>query len=384
MSITGAIQQQMQSLQSLYAASIERSQGTLPMGESLPSVLLPEAQPHSATPQEIREAMASARQHIPTDSAMFANDPAAVLLVVTSLLGQTDQSAQRGEVTTRQTERAAHLQAQVQAAQQAAEAEGGTTFWSMFAKIAGYVGAAIGVIAGVAAAIATAGAAAPLIAAVAGAVAGAASLTQQALTDSGALAGDAMRGASIAVSVFSMIAAITGLIANPVGALSIIGQSTTIAAQAGQVSCDIAQAAGAEVPPAVRMALTCASVTGSGLAVGGAASQAGRAMQGTRSAAQTVARGIELGARVGQGAATVAQGAGQVGVAGWTFAAENSRADAQSAGTAARRAMEQVSELVNELREASESVQRSINRVSDTSVEYSRAQGALSRNLLRA
>lgn len=356
-----------------------------------PDVELP-ALEGAAGEQEVRAFLAATQQRLSEFSAAMG-DPETLLMAMSNAVERSGMNVNRAQVGASQQSRQVHLAQQAEAARKASEEQKTAATWGLIAKIAAYVGAAVGVVASIALAVVTAGAGAAGVAAIVGAVVGATAsgvslagqitgdVLSEAMKNDPALAARINGGFQIAAAVLGMVAAVAGLIANPLNVLNVIGQSATLAGNLGTTTLQSLQLANVELPPwagPLFAAIAAAgALTASASALTSGASSAATATRGAASTIRTVNA-------VTRGATDIAQGTATIVGAVHTHDADLARVEARQHGEAARKVMEAIGELAEELRELAESIGRQRSRTVEMGQQKSQARAQLAHNMLRA
>jgi hypothetical protein len=363
------------------------------VSEGAPDVALPTIE-GAASEAEVRAALGQISARL-ASVAPELSDPETAIMAVASMLESCGVESNRTQADGARSVRQTHLQKQAEAAKKAAENEKTAAFWGMFAKIASYVAAAVGAVVAIASCVVTgpggvAGAAA-IIAAVASGVGligqGTADVLREVVSNNPGLASGVGGGFAIAASVLGVIASALSLASNPLNALNV---GLNIGGIVGQVVGGVQQSlqlAQVELPPWLSMTMLALGAAGAGLGAAGVASAARAAGGATRAAVdaggQAARTAVTVG-RVTQGAAQVTAGASEVVSAGHSYGASNDRIEARTHGQGARRAMEVISELVDDLRELAQSISRQRGRALDIGQQRSESNSSLVRNMVRA
>jgi hypothetical protein len=354
-----------------------------------PGVRLPQIE-GAASEAEVREVLSRVTQRLaPMLEAI--TDPETAIMAVANLVESSGLQSNQAQAESARTTRQMHVQAQAEAARRAAEHEKTAGFWSVFAKIASYIAAAVGAVVGIVATAVTGPGGVALAAGVIGAVASGLSLAAQATTDilrevvasNPSLARNAGGVLALFASIAGVASAVLGIVANPSSVLGFVGN---VGAIIGQLSNGTKQA--------LEMAQQRLPEWASWLMMGlGAAGVAGGmvGMQQAAGAGSNVARSVQRGAqmalttgRVIQGAATATAGGGEIASSVAGFHGTQERINARIHGHGARKAMEALAEIVDDLRELAASVQRQRARAFEILNTRERTSDHLVRNMVRA
>lgn len=351
---------------------------------SAPDVELP-AVAGAASEAEVRAFLAAAGERI-NEYAAQLGDPESALMALSNLVERSGMQVNREQVNGQQQLRQAHLAKQAEAAKKAAEDQKTAATWGLFAKIASYIGAVVGVVAGVAVAAVTGGAGLVGVAAIIGAVAGGVGLATQVTGD---VANELLRNDPTAArtlngvfqitsAVLGLASAVIGIIANPLNVLKVVSNSVAIAGNVGAGFMQALQMGRVEVPGWLGPMF-------SALAVAGAAAGGGSNSTSTLSAAaQRTANVLRTTSGIVQGTSTATAGVGGIVSASLTHSADSSRIEARQQGQAARRALEALEELSEQLRDLAESLTRERGRTLEMATDRSQASSNVVRNFVRA
>lgn len=343
----------------------------------------------AASEAEVRAFLESAGGRLNEYVAQLG-DPETALMALSNLVERSGMQVNREQVNGQQQLRQAHLAKQAEAAKKAAEDQKTSATWGLFAKIASYIGAVVGVVAGVAVAAVTGGAGLVGVAAIIGAVASGVGLGAQATGDAAQellrndpTAARNLNGAlQIGSAVLGLASAIVGIIANPLNALRVVGNSVAIAGQVGAGCMQALQLARVEVPGWLGAVFSALAVAGAGVAGGaGGASSSGATLS---AAAGRAASALRLTSGITQGASSLTAGAGGMVSACLTNSADVQRIEARQQGQAARRALESLEELSEQLRDLAESLNRERGRALEMVTDRSHASTNIARNFVRA
>lgn len=339
----------------------------------------------AASEAEVRAFLEAAGGRLNEYAAQFA-EPETALMALSNLVERAGMSVNREQVNGQQQLRQAHLAKQAEAAKKAAEDQKTAATWGLFAKIASYVGAIAGVVAGVAVACVTGGAGLVGVAAILGAITSSVGLAGQVTGDAAhellrndPTAASALNGAlQIGTAVLGLAAAIVGIAANPLNALRVVGNSVAIAGQVGAGFTQSLQLARVEVPGWLGAVFSSMAIVGAGLA-GGSNSASNLSV-----AAQRAANVLKTTSGIVQGSSTVTSGVSGIVSAGLTHSADMQRIEARQQGQAARRALEALEELSEQLRDLAESLTRERGRTLEMATDRSQTSASIARNFVRA
>lgn len=342
-----------------------------------PDVTLPAVE-GAASEAEVREFLARAQQQLSAFAAELG-DPETALMAMSNIVERSGMSVNRAQVDTAQQARQAHILKQAEAAKKASEDQKSAAFWGVFAKVAAYVGAAVGIAASIAAIAVTGPGGVAGVAAIVGLCASglgavgqaSADIAREVMSNDPSLSNGLGNGFGIASSACGLTAAILGIIANPLNVLNVVGQSLSIAGSAVTGVTQSMSLAGLETPPWLALA---AGATG---AVGGGIAAFGR---GASQATSQLARTIRTVGEVTNAAGQATSGAGGVASALFTSSADQQRIEARVHGQSARKLMESIQEITEDLRDLAQSVARQRGRA----VELGQERAQLGRNLIRA
>lgn len=348
-----------------------------------PDVALPTID-GAASEAEVRAFLAQAGERINEYVAQFA-DPETALMALSNLVERSGMRVNREQVDGQRQIRQEHLARQAEAARKAAEDQKTASFWGLLAKIASYVGAVVGVVAGVAIAAVTGGAGLVGAAAIIGAIAGGVGLASQATGD---IASELLRndptaarnlngGFQIASAVLGVIAAAVSIAANPLNALGVVSNVAAITGHVGSGFVQSLQMAGVEVPAWIGTLCSALAVTASAAGVQSVGSA-------SSTAAQRMARTLQTVSSIVKSTTEVTAGVSQIASARFTHDADMARIEARQHGHAARRALEALQELTEQLRDLAESLTRERGRTLEMATERSRVSANIARNFVRA
>lgn len=355
---------------------------------SAPMVALPTIE-GAASEAEVRAALGEVRARLTPMVEQLA-DPETALMTVASLLENSGIDANRAQADGARSIRQAHIQAQAEAAKKASENEKTAAFWGLLGKIAAYAAAAIGVAVSLVSCVVTGPTG------VAGAV-GIIAATAACLSLIGTAVGDITKAVaandpefaknmggwfSIAVSALSVTAAILGVVANPANIASVLSNVGSMVGQAAGVTQQALQIANVELPQWAGALMTALAVAGSvagtaGAQLSTAGARAGQSVSRLANTVRAVGGTIQAGAQVAGG---VSDGVSAI----HGFMATNDRIEARVHGQGARKAMEVLGELADELRELASSISRQRGRALDLGQQRAETNSNLIRNMVRA
>lgn len=354
-----------------------------------PMVALPTAE-GAASEAEVRAALDRVSARLSSMVGELA-DPETAIMAVASLLENSGIECNRAQSDGARSIRQAHVQAQAEAAKKAAENEKTAAFWGLIGKIAAYTAAAVGVAVSLVSCVVTGPTG------VAGAV-GIIAATAACLSLIGTAVGDITKAAaandpefaknmggwfSIAVSALSMTAAILGVVANPANIASVLSNVGGMIGQSAEVTQQALRLSNTEIPAWASGILIGLSAAGSAAGAAGV-SQVASAAANTAGRASEAVRTMTTVSRVVQGTAQITAGASDAASAVHGFMATNDRIEARVHGQGARKAMEVLAELADELRELASSVSRQRGRALDLGQERTQTNSNLIRNMVRA
>lgn len=348
-------------------------------GDVAPDAPLPPPSANAASEAEVRAQLEALAARYAQSNGFDPQNPELFMVALANMVQSSSESTNRTQLEATAAQREAHVRLQTEAAAKAEAAQKDAGFWSTFAKIAGYVGTALGAIALVAGAIATGGALAIAAAAV-GVAAAATTLTAKALTDTGVIDATSSKALGIAATVLGIVSAAMSLGVGAGGLLATVGSVTSIASQSGQLTCDILELTGIQVPDWVKYTLMGASLVGAGMNAASAFSRG--ASQGAQ-IVNTAARTAQNVARISAGAAQVAQGVGTGGAAVYTHTADQERVTSKREGGHIARLSRETSEITEQLRDVYEQTQRMNDRSMEMMSARNTARMAMNRNMLR-
>jgi hypothetical protein len=382
--------------------SANRPVGGVSMGESrrasgvrasAPAVELPVIE-GAAGESEVRSALAAARGRCGGLAAAL-EDPETMLMALAGILESAESQCNGARVELNRTEREANAKKQLEAIRRASEEAKTAEFWGTFAKIAGYVGAIAGVVASIASCVVTGPGGVLGAAAIIGACAGGLGLVGTSAMDiaravgaNGPAADLANGSLSVTVGVRGMVASILGVIANPLNALSVAGNLTSMLSQAATTTCSALSMAGVEIVPNwLPMLFAGVGLVGGSLSAGGAATGAragGEAAAAASGTARRVAQTVQTVASGVRGASQIVDGGASIGSAVANHSAEQERITAQRAGHAMKQLSAAMAALVEELREIAESYGRQRSRAIDMGQSRAQSRASITHNMVRA
>jgi len=320
--------------------------------------------------------------------ALASGDPASLMAMVASRIQRNQNDSAQSELKANHLAKNLHAAERMRAYHEAEKAEQGAKTWGLVARIGAYVAAALAVVVGVATAVFTGGTSLlGGIALAAVCISSAASITVMALQDTRVLSEAPPRWVGITIALIALVGSVCSLGANSASTVAVVGNCVSAAAQAADVTADVAVEVFhvKEPPPAFRYVTAGLSLAGAGAAAAGSIGQGaqGAAAAVNRTAAAT-ARGVQAGAQAARGVALGTQAVGTAGHAVAQYSAETAQTDARSQSKQIDQIDERSHDVLDGMRSVQRSYARMLEQASETAAAIDSARRGMIRNMSRA